>query len=358
MWHITKLTELIGIKYPIIQAPMAGGATTAELVSSVSNAGGLGSLGAGYMSPDNIRNAIKKIRCLTDQPFAVNLFIPQSHTTSSKKMQIACNAIKQCAAELAVEVKPVSAPFCQLFEEQVQILIEEKIPVFSFTFGIPCSDIIKKFKDFGSIIIGTATTVDEGKLLEKNGIDIIVAQGSEAGGHRGSFLDEADNSLIPISTLINQLKESVNVPIVASGGIMNGRKIVKMLHSGASAVQMGTAFLCCDETGIHPQYKKLLLKQKKDNTVLTRAFSGKLARGINNKFITCMADELASILDYPIQNKLTGQIRQKAKEINNTDYMSMWAGQAAYLSRDLNAKKLFNALIDEAERYYTEINKL
>lgn len=347
MWH-TRLTEKVGIQFPIIQAPMAGGATTPELVASVSNAGGLGSLAAGYMSPNEIRQQIIKIRELTNKPFAVNLFIPEAHNASPDQIKKACNEINQSCVELNLKIEPVIEPYTQSFEEQIKILLEEKIPVFSFTFGMLDALWISSFKKAHTVLVGTATTLAEAQALERSGIDIIVAQGSEAGGHRGTFLGKAEDALIGLFSLIPQLADTIKIPVVAAGGIMDGRGIIAAMTLGASAVQMGTAFLSCAEAGIPQRYKHALLTKQPDNTVLTRAFSGKLARGIRNKFIDSMNNK-NNILDYPIQNALTNIMRKKAKELNNIDFMSMWAGQAAGLCRNTTSSELINTLIIEAE---------
>ncbi len=351
MWKMTSLTKIVGIQLPIIQAPMAGGATTPELVAAVSNAGGLGSLGAGYMAPAEIKQAIRKIRELTDKPFAVNLFIPETGQATANQMQHACDDIKQSCIELNIEIAPISEPYAQSFAEQINIIIEEKVPVFSYTFGMLDSAWISQLQTNHTILIGTATTLAEARMLEENGSHFIVAQSSEAGGHRGTFLGKAEDALIGLINLIPQLVTQIKIPIIASGGIMNGRGIAASLDLGAAGVQMGTAFLTCSEAGIPDIYKKTLLAQREDNTVLTRAFSGKLARGIRNKFIDRMGKK-TTILDYPIQNALTIAMRKKAKEQNNIDFMSIWAGQSAQLCRNTTASELINALVIETQALY------
>ena len=347
MQDTKKCTEKLGIQYPLIQAPMAGGATTPELVAAVSTTGGLGSLGAGYMTPIEIRRAIQKIRELTNKPFAVNLFIPGEHYATPEQIEKACDDIEQSCVDLNQKIKPVLAPYAQSFEEQIRIVFEEKVPVFSFTFGLLDATWIKRLKSNKTLLIGTATTLPEARALEENGIDMIVAQGSEAGGHRGTFLGKDEDALIGLFSLIPQCADHIKIPIIAAGGIMNGRGIAASITLGASGVQMGTAFLGCHESGVHDKYKKLLLAQQQDNTTLTRAFSGKLARGIRNKFITHMKAKQENILDYPIQNALTKSMRQKAKETDSTEFMSMWAGQSVAFCRKLNAGELINQLITE-----------
>ncbi|KTC89635.1 nitronate monooxygenase [Fluoribacter dumoffii] len=349
MWQ-SNLAAKIRIKYPIIQAPMAGGATTPELVAAVSNAGGLGSLGAGYMNPSEIREAIKKIRELTSKPFAVNLFIPGKYNASPAQIHKACKDIERSCQELNMDIEPLSEPYAPSFNEQVNVLIEEKIPVFSYAFGVLDWGWISQFKNNSTFLIGTATSQAEARVLAESGIDALVAQGSEAGGHRGTFIGKEEDGLLGLFSLIPQLVDQIKIPIIAAGGIMDGRGIIAARALGAEGVQMGTAFLSCFEAGIPDVYKHTLRTQKQDNTVLTRAFSGKLARGIRNQFIERMSNK-TSILPYPVQNALTGKMRKKAKEKNNIDFMSMWAGQSAPLCRNVHASELISALVRETEAF-------
>ena len=344
------MIKILNIAYPIIQAPMAGGHTTPELVAAVSNSGGLGSLGAGYMSASEIKKTIQEIRSLTDKPFAVNLFIPKPHFATTEQITQACYDIEESCPELALKINPVSPPYSPPFEEQLKVIVEEKIPVFSFTFGVLHSEAIKKLKENNAVIIGTATNLTEALLLEESGVDMIVAQGSEAGGHRGTFATEMEDGLIHLADLVTQLSEKIKIPIIAAGGIMNGVDIAKMLSLGAVASQMGTAFLTCTESGAHPAFKKLLLSMKSDETILTRAFSGAYARGIKNKFTEQMGLKKENILDYPIQNALTNLMRRVAKEKDNTDFMSLWAGQSAYYCQDISAANLIQNLISEMNK--------
>lgn len=357
-WPATKVSRLLNIALPIIQAPMAGGATTPELVAAVSNAGGLGSLGAGYMTAHELRSSIKKIKLLCNKPFSVNLFIPEKHEASEAQIEKAKRAIEISCPELNFNVPPIKPPFVPSFEEQMNVLLEEKISVFSFTFGILSDNWIEKFKENNTLLIGTATTLEEAQCLEETNVDAIVAQSREAGGHRGTFLGRAEEALISLSPFIQLLVVNTNVPIIAAGGIMDAKGIAASLMLGACAVQMGTAFLCCMESGIHPLYKKILLNSLHDNTTLTRAFSGKLARGINNKFIMRMDLNKKDILDYPIQNSLTRAMRKEAEKQNNTDFMSMWAGQSAYLCKKLSASEFIQELNDEVIEELTLMNNI
>jgi nitronate monooxygenase len=351
---------------------MAGGPSTPELVAAVSNAGGLGSLGAGYMAPDAIRSAIRRIRQLTDKPFAVNLFVPEPNTPidtqTVEDMKRYLASVQPWGEEVAEEIRRIQAEHCrgEDFARQLQVIMEERVPVFSFTFGCPDADTLAACKARGIRVIGTATTVAEAIALEKAGVDAVVAQGYEAGGHRGSFLADGEAALIGTLALVPQVVDHVSIPVIASGGVMDGRGIAACLALGAAAVQMGTAFLAAEESGAHPAYKTAVLATRtpadvpSDDadtaaataraTVLTRAFSGKPARGLRNAFIEALQRAGIPIPPYPVQNTLTRPIRNWAARHNNAEYMSLWAGQAAPLSRPGRAGDLVRQLVDETEQ--------
>jgi len=329
----TKLTRKLNVQYPIIQAPMAGGPTTPELVAAVSNAGGMGSLGAGYLAPDQIRSAIKAIRQLSDRPFGVNLFVPEEPNTSDDRIDGMNDYLDKYRAELGIASSPPVPKLAESFEEQVEVLLEENVPVFSFTFGIPSLEVIQAFQRRGTVVIGTATTVEEGARLEASGVDAVVAQGSEAGGHRGTFATSAGCALIGTMALVPQMVDHLSVPVIASGGIMDGRGLAASLVLGAAAVQMGTAFLTSIESGAHAAHKRKIVASREDSTEITYAYSGKAARGIRTEFMDDMRLYTGTIPDYPIQNVLTRDIRQAAAKTNNPEFMSLWAGQGLRLAQ-------------------------
>ncbi|MGO4110861.1 NAD(P)H-dependent flavin oxidoreductase [Paenibacillus sp. YAF4_2] len=353
----TALTQKLNIQYPIIQAPMAGGPTTPELIAAVSNAGGLGSLGAGYLTPEQIREAIKEIRKRTNRPFGVNLFVPEQTDVSEDIIEKMNNYLNESRTELGISLNSLTPDLKETFKEQVQVVLEENVPVFSFTFGIPSQNIIQEMKQHGIVIIGTATTVEEGIQLEATGVDAIVAQGSEAGGHRGAFLGNANDALIGTMALLPQLVDHVAVPVIAAGGIMDGRGLVASLALGASAVQMGTAFLVCPESGAHVVYKGKVMTSSEDSTEITYAYSGKAARGIRNDFINKMRFYPGIIPAYPIQNALTRDIRQAAAKANNPEYMSLWAGQGVRLAKELTASDIVKQTMEQAAALIERLNK-
>jgi len=334
--------KLADLAIPIIQAPMAGGITTPELVAAVSNAGALGSLGAGYMTPNEIRIAIKKIKDLTKNPFNVNLFIPEpSHPTHDLfLMQQLLTPFWNELSDTRFEAFHAKPP---VFEEQVQAILEETVPVFSFTFGVPPSSVIENFKTQGSLVYGTATTPEEAKILENSGVDAIVCQGSESGGHRGNF--SSHDPLYGLLTLLALTQEIVKIPLIAAGGIMNGRTASATFLAGACAVQLGTAFITTTESGANATYKKALLKRPHPTTTLTKVFTGKPARAIVNAFVQQL--EGHEIPPYPIQHFLTQKLRSLAAEKNRPELMSLWAGQGYPLCRPIDAAALIHQIAKE-----------
>lgn len=340
----------LGIAHPIIQAPMAGGATTPELVAAVSNAGGLGSLGAAYLTPQALRDAIAAVRALTDKPFGVNLFAggyeDDGHVVDPAPM-LAVIARHHAALGLPEPVAPELAP--DPFTAQLEIVIEARVPVFSFTFGMPQAGDIERLKAQGTLVLGTATTVEEARRLAVAGVDGVIAQGAEAGAHRGTFAGPFEMAMIGTMALVPQIVDAVpGLPVIAAGGIMDGRGIVAAEALGAAAVQMGTAFLTSDEAGIPDAYKDLLTAALEDSTKLTRAFSGRPARGVVNAFMR-EAEETDAILPYPRQNDMTRPMRIAAGKAGDTARLSLWAGQGVRMTCRQPAADLVCRLVAETE---------
>jgi nitronate monooxygenase len=225
-------------------------------------------------------------------------------------------------------------------------MLEARPPIFSFTFGIPDRDAISRLKSRGIVILGTATTVEEARQLERAGVDAVVAQGAEAGAHRGTFLDSFESSMVPTLDLVRATSSAVSLPVIATGGLMDGRDIVTALQAGASAAQLGTAFLPCPECGASEVYKRAILAAKEDTTVVTRAFSGRHARGLRNAFIASL-DGRELILPYPLQNALTRPMRTAAGQQGLPDYLSLWAGQGVARARAMPAGELVTRLVEE-----------
>jgi len=344
----TRLTERLKIAYPIIQAGMAGGVTTPELVAAVSNAGGLGTLGAGYMSAEQIRFAVETIRRHTDRPFAVNLFIPESYQENVEDIQAMNRTLDTFRNELGIPNSPEIAKAAEPFHEQLDAVIELKVPVFSFTFGIPDSAVMRRLKQAGIYTLGTATTVKEALALQDAGVDAVVAQGSEAGGHRGTFADKAETALIGTLALVPQVADAISIPVIAAGGIMDGRGLAACLMLGADGVQMGTAFIASPESGAHPAYKKALEVATEEQTAITAMYSGKAARGLMTTFMKRMSSYPGNVPPYPIQNALTRDIRQAAAKANRPEYMSLWAGQGLRLVKPVPAAVVVEETVRKA----------
>jgi nitronate monooxygenase len=348
-----ELTGLLNIELPIIQAPMAGGVTTSSLVSEVSNSGGLGMIGAGYMTPAHIREQIREIKQLTSKPFGINLFVPNEFHVSDNEIQSANQLLNPIRQQLnihqnaTVEI-PNFKNVTEKFNEQIKVVIEEKVAICSFTFGIPSREVIAELKQSKILLIGTATTVREAVENQKAGMDVVVVQGSEAGGHRGNFLNESQDNLVGLMSLVPQVVDNINIPVVAAGGIMDGRGLMASICLGAMAVQMGTAFLTCMESGANKVHKEAILKAKEDHTVLTRSFSGKWARGIKNKFIVDMQNHETHLPDFPVQNTLTQEIRNTSAAENNQEFMSLWSGQSPRLAKNQTVECLIKDIIAEA----------
>lgn len=357
MKYTTRATELLHITCPIIQAGMAGTVTTPDLVAAVSNAGGLGTLGAGYMRPEEIRKAIRDIREKTKKPFAVNLLITRSVQANEEDIRKAQELLEPIRSVLGIQ-SPNYAIAEEGYKEKLAVLIEEKIPVFSFAFDVPDLTELQALKSNGTKIIGTATNVREAKILANMGADLIVGQGSEAGGHRSTFLGTVESSMIGTMALIPQLVDALpHIPIIAAGGIMDGRGLAASLALGADAVQMGTAFLACTESGTHPVHQEAVLESSDQSTGLTRAFSGRYARGIENQFMTALQSVEYALPPYPIQNALTTDIRKEAAAQKNREYMSLWAGQASPMVRKESGYDIVQRVVKEAYERMAIIHK-
>ena len=350
IWNRNRLTKKLGIDYPIIQGPL-GGLSSQRLTAAVSNFGGLGSFGALSLSPEEIKNVISQIRSLTSKPFAVNLWVSMEDDGARTSDEAAFN---RSLAPLASYFAELQAPPSQYkpyspirFEDQARILLEEKVPVFSFIFGIPPKEILDECRAKGIVTIGTATTPDEAVALQNARIDAIVASGFEAGGHRGSFLRPAEDSLTGTFSLVPQIVDNVEVPVIAAGGIADARGVIAALALGAEAVQMGTAFLMCEESGASRIHREALLARKAGHTGLTKGFTGRLARGIKNRLMSELNQKEAEILPYPLQRMLVKNLSIAAEAAGRADLLPLWAGQSANLSTCTDVSVFLNSLVDD-----------
>lgn len=351
-WLKTPLTERLPIRFPIIQAPMAGGITTPELVAAVSNAGGLGSLAAGYLEPEEIRTTIAAIRAFSDNPFAVNLFAPTPIRANLEQIEFSQLALEPCRQELGLPTPPLPTSYRPDFKEQLAVILEAQVDVLSFTFGVPGNEDLQALQAAGIVTMGTATNLLEAIVLEESGIDMIIAQGAEAGGHRGTFVGQPEQSLIGTVALVPLLADHIRLPIIAAGGIMDGRGIAAAMILGAAGVQMGTAFLTCPESGAHPSYKRMVSAGTEIGTTLTRAFSGRLARTLKNRFSRELQPYEADLPGYPVQLALTHDIRQAAAQQDRAEFMPLWAGQGCSSCEAKPAKELLEEWLKKVKEIF------
>ena len=356
----TTFLERLGMKHPVIQAPLAGGGDTPELVAAVSEAGGLGFIGAAYLTPAQITESARAVAVRTKKSFGVSLFAPLLLPETPKDPRAALTRLAPYYAELGLPAPEMPAPVKNAFDEQFAAALDSGASVFSFTFGVLPPEAIAAVKAHGMMLMGTATTVHEALALERAGVDAIVAQGSEAGGHRGTFGEPFEAGMIGAIALVPQIADAASLPVVASGGIMDGRGIAAALALGASAVQMGTAFLTSNEAGIPEAYKEAILGARDDATRLTRAFSGRPARGIVNRFMREMdaSEARDHILPFPLQNALTRPVRSAAATQGRAEYLSLWAGQGLRLARRQSAAELVARLVRETEESLDRLSQI
>ena len=343
---------------------MAGGGDTPDLVASVSNSGALGFIGAAYLTPEQIASTAAEVRAKTAHPFGINLFAPQpkTRTTPADPDALARAMLKRLAHyfdELGVPVPTALPSPTDRFDEQLAATLESGASCLSFTFGVLSPAAVAAIKNKGMFLIGTATTVEEAVQLETSGVDGIVTQGSEAGGHRGTFLGDFAQAMVGTISLVPQIVDAVRLPVIASGGIMDGRGIVAALALGAQAVQMGTAFLTCHEAGIPEAYKEAILNAHEDQTRLTRAFSGRPARGIVNRFMTEIEPDPTheTIPPFPLQNSLTRPLRTAAAKQGRSEFLSLWSGQGMRLAQRESAKELIERLTREMDEVMSGLNR-
>jgi nitronate monooxygenase len=343
----TPLTRILGIDLPIIQGPL-GGFSSERLAAAVSNLGGLGSYGANSLAPDAIPDVVAKIRSLTSKPFAVNLWVSTedagARTSGEREFQQALATLTPFLDEIGAP-HPAYQPYVPVtFESQVRGLLDSRPPAFSFVVGIPPREILDECRARKIVTIGTATTVDEAIAIEQAGADIVVASGFEAGGHRGSFLRPAEESLTGTFTLVPQIADAVRIPVVAAGGIADSRGIVAALDLGADGVQIGTAFLATEESGASALHRTALLSGNV-RTALTKGFTGRMARGIKNRLMDAMNTPDAEVLPYPLQRALVRNLVVPAAKAERADLLQLWSGQNASLLMHSTVDALMRDLV-------------
>ncbi|MGF1611515.1 MAG: NAD(P)H-dependent flavin oxidoreductase [Kiloniellales bacterium] len=351
MWPRKDLIDLLEIDHPILQAPMGGEATPA-LAVAVSNAGGLGGVGCSFMTLEELRNTANEIRSGTNRPFNLNFF---AHPEPKENADINAQTRARVAPfyqELGMANVPErgEAP-CDTFNEaKLSVLLEIRPKVTSFHFGLPPLDMVRALQDVGIVILCSATTVAEARMLADAGIDAIIAQGWEAGGHRGTFDVSFEDFGVGTMALVPQIVDAVDVPVIAAGGIADGRGIAAAFALGASGVQMGTAFLSCPESNVSDAYREELRQARDDDTRLTRAFSGRPARAKSNRYIETMAEHRALLPDFPTMFGFSAPLMQAGATTGDPNFQFLLYGQAATLNRELPAADLVALLVDEVQR--------
>ncbi|MEV7448304.1 nitronate monooxygenase [Streptomyces nigra] len=365
----SALTDLL--PHPIVQAPMAGGVSVPQLAAAVSEAGGLGFLAAGYKTADGMYQEIKQLRSLTQRPFGVNLFMPQpEHPGASTGSTGAAGAAPSNAAAVDVYAHQLAGEAAWYetelgdrdsgrddgYDAKLAVLLDNPVPVVSFHFGVPGADVLESLRRAGTFTLATATTPDEALAVERAGADAVIAQGVEAGGHQGTHRDnpEAECAGLGVLTLVSQIRETVTIPVVAAGGIMRGSQIAAVLAVGATAAQLGTAFLAAHESGANAVHKQALTNPLFTRTELTRAFTGRPARSLVNRFLREHGPYAPAA--YPEVHHLTAPLRKKAAASGDAQGMALWAGQGHRQARELPAGRLVEVLAAELEAASTALS--
>ena len=351
MWYNTSVTKLLGIEYPIMQGPFGGNLSTPALVAAVSNAGGMGGYGAYTLSPQEIIDVNNQIKAATDKPYNINLWVSDHDTAdgavTDEQYEAAKKIFKPYFDEAGISLPATPVLFQSRFENQVQVMLDIRPKVFSFVFGIPSPGILEQCRKAGIKTAGAATTLDEAIALENAGVDMIIASGFEAGGHRPSFLAPAEQSTVGSFVLLQLIKEKVKTPIVAAGGIASGRGIAAAFTLGADAAQIGTAFLACDESGALPVHRQMLLSGEAKYTSLSRAFTGRLGRGITTSLAKDLIGKEKQFLPFPLQATFMSSLRTAAISKQQWNMILFWSGQIAPILHHTKASALMQSLIEE-----------
>ncbi|MFF9812227.1 nitronate monooxygenase [Streptomyces sp. NPDC014006] len=351
---MSSLTDLF--PHPIVQAPMAGGVSVPPLAAAVCEAGGLGFLAAGYKTADGMYQEIKQLRSLTNRPFGVNVFMPQPQYAESGAVDVYAHQLAGEATWYETELGDPDSGRDDGYEAKLAVLRDDPVPVVSFHFGVPSREVVDSLHRVGTFVMATATTADEAVAVQHSGADAVIAQGVEAGGHQGTHRDvpENDGSGIGLLALLAQVREAVSIPVVAAGGLMRGSQIAAALAAGASAAQLGTAFLATEESGAHAVHKDALTNPLFVRTELTRAFSGRPARGLVNRFLREHGPYAPAA--YPEIHHLTAPLRKAAAKAGDAQGMALWAGQGHRLARALPAGRLVELLVGEVRAAGTALS--
>ncbi|MEA3214720.1 MAG: nitronate monooxygenase [Acidimicrobiia bacterium] len=354
MWP-TEAARILHLDVPVVQAPMGGGPSTVGLAAAVSNAGGLGSLAGGYLAPERLRAEIRRLRAATAGPFAVNLFVPTLLQVTSDEVTAAVRLLEPLRAELGLAPCPELTAWSEDFDAQLAVIVEEQVPIFSFAFGTLSPPDMDQLQDAGIVTIGTATNVQEARALVDSGVDIVCAQGAEAGGHHGSWLAPADESLIGTVALVPQVCDAVDVPVIAAGGITDGRGVAAVLCLGAGAAQMGTAFMLTPEAGTSAPHREAIGRAAATDIAVTSTVTGRLARGVRNRLMAELRD--STVPPYPAMNALTSELRRTASAQSRADLMSLWCGQGVPVPGDLSATDIIHSIVESLADIAAELDR-
>ena len=359
-WPATRVSDRLNLRHPIIQGPFGGGLSSVALVAAVSDAGGLGSFGVHHLDPAGITAVVGELNVATAGPFALNLWVsnhdlPEAEMTP-ERFAAAVARLQPFYDEVGVEPPAFPERFAPTFEEQAEAVLRAEPAAFSFVFGVPDAGLLDEARERGIATLGTATTPDEAVALDEAGIDVIVASGAEAGGHRGAFLRAAEDSLVGTLPLVAVVAAEAGAPVVAAGGIADGRGVAAALTLGAEGVQIGSAFLATEESGTTPEHRAALRFDAR-HTRLTRAYSGRLARGIPNRLLEELTAD-GAIEPYPYQGFLLAPVLAAARAQGRTDVVALWSGQAASLVTHRHARELYAALVRDTAALLTTTTTL
>jgi nitronate monooxygenase len=348
MWPNDRFIKLCGIELPIIQAPMAGVAFS-DMVVAVSQAGGLGSLPCALLSIEQARKELESIRQKTSRPINANFFCHQPAPDdrawqSNWRQRLDAYYVQLQVDDDSPTPNPARAPFD---DKMCDLVVEFHPEVVSFHFGLPNKALLLRVKSTGAKILSSATSVAEARWLEDQGCDAIIAQGFEAGGHRGMFLTEDVTTQVGTMALVPQVVDAVNVPVIAAGGIADGRGILAAFALGAAAVQVGTAYLHCPEAQISPSYRQALNGARDNETAISNVFTGRPARAIVNRFMREVGPMSEAAPQFPLAAAAVAPLRAKSEKAGSVDFTPFWSGQAARLGRELPAAELTRQLAAE-----------
>jgi len=353
MWPNRRLCDLLKIEHPIIQAPMAGSATP-ELAAAVSNAGGLGSLGCGAMMPVDVREVVRRLRAGTNLPFNLNFFVYPEPNTSEAVLARTIIRLRPYYEEFSLGAPPASLPEIGpgFDSTKLELVLAIQPPVVSFHFGIPDTTAIVRRKEAGIVLMSTATTVAEARRLAASGVDAVIAQGWEAGGHRGSHVPTDPGDGVGSMALVPQVVDAVDLPVIAAGGIADGRGIAAAFALGASGVQIGTGFLSCHEAGTDETRRALIRAATDMDTMVTDAFSGRAARAKRTRYALEMEKRRARLPDFPSMYALSAPLSEAERSKERGDFAFHLYGQAAALNRELSAEELVRSLVAETAEIF------